>query len=729
MLDHNLVLKSDELYLAGDQLSDGSSEQAAGLYLRDTRFLNHLALKLNGTDLDRLSARTVGPSTALLTLSNGLLKLPDGTLLPHSIAVEQRIDLGSAMTVKVSIHNYSRLSLPAQLDLELAADFRDLFDIRGVKHVERGEIHEPSFDDHSNTLTMSYTGIDGNDTSTTVTFDQKAEVHHQGHSPQKKKRSAGPLPNFEHVARGAKAPPMCVATFKVDVAPGENWSVTATITPHPVGDIPVSDRVTVANDAPIRPAPIYSDNDAFDAFINRCDQDLEMLMTSFPQGTLPAAGIPWYVAPFGRDSLIVGLQTVHIFPERSEATLRVLASMQGTQIDTWRDEQPGKIIHEMRYGEMARTNQIPQSPYYGTVDATPLFVWLFAETVAWTGDQQLYRDLLPNAKRAMEWAEKYGDADGDSLVEYDTHTPDSVHISNKGWKDSSDSLNYRDGRRATGEIALVEVQGYVYASYARMADVADRMGDHDWSDELRRKAERVRRTVEETFWMEDEGFYAQALAGDKQHEKKQVDAISSNAGQLLFSGLPSPERAARVAERLAQPDMSSGWGIRTLSTKMPTYNPISYHNGSVWPHDNSLIVEGLRRYGHAAQVLDVVNAIYEASRTYPLQRLPELYCGFAREGARANAPVDYPVSCSPQAWAAGAGFLLLKSVLGLRLDADHSQVLVDPFFPTWLDSLTHVDLEAFGTTYSVAVQRRQDDYNVGTDGPVVREPFATPTPV
>lgn len=727
MLDHNLVLKSDELYLAGDQLSDGSSEQAAGLYLRDTRFLSHFALKLNGTDLDRLSARTVGPATALITMANELLKLPDGTLLPHSIAVEQRVDLGSTMTVKVTIHNYGRLSLPARLDMELAADFRDLFDIRGVKHVKRGDIHKPTFD--GDTLTMRYTGIDGKDASTTVTFNQTAEVQTHGHAPQKTKAAAGPLPNYEHVARGAKAPPMSVATFAVDIAPGDEWSVTATITPHPVGDVPVSERVTVANDAPIRSAPVYSDDDAFDQFVHRCDKDLEMLFTSFPPGTLPAAGIPWYVAPFGRDSLIVGLQTVHIFPQRAEATLRVLASMQGTQIDKWREEQPGKIIHEMRYGEMARTGQIPQSPYYGTVDATPLFVLLFAETVAWTGNQQLYRDLLPNAKRAIEWAETFGDADGDGLVEYDTHTSDSDHISNEGWKDSSDSLNYRDGRRATGEIALVEVQGYVYAGYARLADVADRMGDHEWSDELRRKADRIRHTVEATFWMEDEGFYAQALASDEGHEKRQVDAISSNPGHLLFCGLPSPERAARVARRLAQPDMSSGWGIRTLSTKMPTYNPLSYHNGSIWPHDNSLIVEGLRRYGHAAQVLDVVNAIYEASRTYPMRRLPELYCGFAREGARSDAPVDYPVSCSPQAWAAGAGFLLLKAMLGLRLDADHARVLVDPFFPTWLDSLTHVDLAAFGETYSVAVQRRQDDYKIGADGPVVREPFAEPVRV
>nr|MBA2276820.1 amylo-alpha-1,6-glucosidase [Chloroflexia bacterium] len=407
---------------------------------------------------------------------------------------------------------------------------------------------------------------------------------------------------------------------------------------------------------------------------------------------------------------------VHVYLTRAVGILRVLAALQGTREDAWKAEEPGKILHEIRYGEMARTGAIPHTPYFGTVDATPLFVLLFAETVAWSDDRVLYADLLPNVRRALDWIERYGDLDGDGLVEYRTEAGASGHISNKVWKDSGDSLHDRAGRQVRGAIAAVEVQGYVYAACARLAEVAARMGDTAWAAELRERAERMRRTVEDLFWLEDDGFYAQALDG----EKRRVDAISSNPGHLLFCGLPSPERAARVAHRLAAPDLNSGWGIRTLSAAMPTYNPMSYHNGSVWPHDNSVIVAGLRRYGHTDLALDLIEALFQASLADPLQRLPELYCGFPRSDTLGDAPVTYPVSCSPQAWAAATGHLLVRSLLGLEVDHTSRRVRIDPVLPVWLSRLTHTNLAAFGATYDLDLARHGDHITVDSDGPLER---------
>jgi glycogen debranching enzyme len=340
---------------------------------------------------------------------------------------------------------------------------------------------------------------------------------------------------------------------------------------------------------------------------------------------------------------------------------------------------------------------------------------LFAETIRWTGDESLYRELLPNVQRALEWIEQWGDRDRDGLVEYTTQSPNGVRIVHQGWKDSHDSLHDVDGRSVTGTIALVEVQGYVFAAYRWLADIVARYGDARWASELRDRSDLVRHLVEDRFWLPEEGYYAQAL----DEQKRPVRAISSNPGHLLYCELPSPERGRLVAARLRQPDLDSGWGVRTLAASMATYNPMSYHNGSVWPHDNSLIAAGLGRYGEIDGLERITSALFTAAEHLPDHRLPELYCGFPRnEDAAADGPIQYPVSCSPQAWAAGAAPLLMRAMLGLEADLDQGAVCVAPAFPAWLSWVRIDGLEALGRRFDLEVARDGAGYRVQSDGPI-----------
>lgn len=431
-----------------------------------------------------------------------------------------------------------------------------------------------------------------------------------------------------------------------------------------------------------------------DGFIRRCDRDLALLYTTFPEGSVMAAGVPWYMAPFGRDSLITALQTMHVYPGRSASTLSVLAALQGAGTDPFREEEPGKILHEMRYGAMARTGHIPHTPYYGSIDATPLFVMTFAEHDRWHRDDALYEALLPNVRRALRWIERSCEAGG-GFLRFTGTAEDSAHISQQGWKDSFDSLHFADGREVDGPVALVEVQGYVYAAYAWLADVVRGRGDHTWADELAARAATIRALVEDQFWNEGTGYYAQALDGDG----TPVDSISSNPGHLLYCGLPLPDRAARVAAHLGDASMLTSWGIRTLSSGMATYNPASYHNGSVWPHDTSLAMAGLARYGHVDLATTIATRLVETSRFDKDQRLDELYCGF--DDHPGAGPVPYPVSCRPQAWAAGAGLLALRTMLGL--EPGGHQVSVMPPFLDRISSLEAGPFSAQGATFSVRV--------------------------
>lgn len=635
MLHSDVLLKNNELCLVGRAAERGGIHET-GLYLRDTRFLSAFTARVSGTPLDVHSVRTLSATEAIITATPARGYENQTGIVESSLVVHQRITLSAALDVAFEVQAFGGWTRDIHLEIELASDFRDMFDVRGMTPKQRPTLRDPVLHDDGR-VSLAATGADGQ----TVRLEIAASP-----SPTLAK-SAIVKRSSDDVAIPVKL------TFGMNLADGGIHTVELSLLPVPFGaahePVPAADtRLVVA-----------SDNPDLDAFVHRAELDLAMLQTSFPEGSMPAAGIPWFIAPFGRDSLIVALQTMHVYPERVWATLQVLAANQGTKLDPFREEEPGKILHELRYGDMARSGQIPHTPYFGSIDSTPLFVMAFAQAYEVHRDESMYHVLIPHVRRALAWIEEYGDLDGDGLIEFGDKSKDSVHITQQGWKDSHDSLHWANGDEVDGPIALVEVQGYVYAAYDWLANVAEIRGNSDWAAELRNKAERIREAVETSYWLPEAGFYAQALDG----EKRPVDQISSNPGHLLYCGLPAPERAACVAERLMRPDMLTRWGIRTLSSTMSRYSPMSYHNGSVWPHDNSLIMAGLRTYGFSKESSTIATALVRLSAHDPEHRLSELYCGFDDTDERLG-PVNYPVSCRPQAWAAGCAHMTIQAFLG-----------------------------------------------------------------
>jgi len=698
MLENDIVLKSGELYLVGNISTDGSRERATGLYLRDTRHLSRFRVTINDMEPELLSAFPRNATHGAIISANPHLRCNNGeVVLAQQILLEQSIMLDDRLRVTFTVQNFHRSAVALTLKMETAADFRDLFDVRGFPRSDRGTWRVPRLDDRE--ITFGYTSLDGLIAETRITFDRDPHFVRRRLATDLNKGMDPILPGTEELpfAHETRKMPEVLAMFDVTLEPQECWLLSVEVIPIPACGPPIVG--TVPRDS--TPALVQSNNRTFNKLMLRCRQDLEALQTSFPDGALPAAGIPWFVAPFGRDSVIAGLQTLPLYPERSVGILRVLAALQGTKIDAVREEQPGKILHEMRYGEMARLGEVPHSPYYGSIDATPLWLWLFAETVAWTGDEDLFRELLPNARLAVDWIQRFGDVDGDGLVEYLGTAHTRGYITHQVWKDSYDSLNHADGAPVSGPVAAVEVQGYVYAAYRKLAEVCSEFNEVEWATELRQRAEAIRCLVEDQFWLPALEFYAQALDGAKQP----VKVLSSNPGHLLMCELPSQDRAERLMRRMLQADLNSGRGIRTLSSEAITYNPMSYHNGSIWPHDNSMIGAGFFRYreweaGHA-----ITTALFDVAQEEDLFRLPELYCGFGRHGNYEEAVVPYPVSCSPQAWAAGAMPLLVCSMLGMEVDLKSRRLTLSPSLPKWLDEITIYDLTVLGSRGSLIVRR------------------------
>jgi glycogen debranching enzyme len=675
-------MKEDGLVLVSDD--DGSLPLGAtsplGLYYHDTQFLSGFALRINGQPPALLSANTEQNYVGAFQLTNRSATLDDGTILPsQSLSVRRTRFLVDGLRERVGILNCNPGKVRLRIELEFDASFRDMFTVRGY-HSVAPNVEAIPVEVIPSGIRFQRLGRDGVRRTTDVTMRPPPD-RIEGHTFILERELA----------------PQEIVTYELAIVPREDGAGTA---PAPRDFDEALDALNARYRRFLRGCTNYStSSESFDdELLLRSALDIRALIETEDTGPFVTAGIPWYAVPFGRDGLIAAYQTLAWDPDIARGTLRLLARYQGTKVDAFTEEEPGKIFHELRRGELARLGEIPHRPYYGTVDATPLFAMLFAETVKWTGDRQLWRELLPAAERALTWCDTYGDADHDGYIEYGASPSD---LRNHGWKDSANSLSDPSGQPAALPAALVEAQAYVYAAKRGLADLYAIDGETERAATLRAEAAALAERFERDFWMENEGCYAQALDGNK----KQVPAVTSNAGHALWAGIARPDRARRVAERLMAPDMFSGWGVRTLSSTYPTYNPMSYHNGSVWPHDNSLIAQGFVRYGFREEANAIIEALIEAGKRFPNARLPELFCGFQRDLRFSSRPADYLVSCIPQAWSAGMVFLCLRSLLGLEPDLERRRVLVDPALPVWLDRIEVQHLHAYDSLISFRVRR------------------------
>jgi glycogen debranching enzyme len=695
------VLKAGDMFMLnnahGDVRPDG---RGLGLFLGDTRFLSTYDLVLNGTHPVVLRAGPAAAQHSVIQMANPDLLEQGGdvseevVLRRHSLGVVRDRTVSDRLSERVTVTNYTTLPQRARLTLMLDADYADIFELRGLVRERRGDrlANEWSPDG----LTFTYRGLDRIVRRTVISLEP--HMH----------RAATTVPNAELDTAGT--------TLELDwlIEPGRSETLNIEV------------RAEIRDDSPPHTPPrpwtvgatIETNHVLAERALERSRADLNLLINDGPAADerYIAAGVPWFSCLFGRDSIITSLQLLAVRPEIAATTLSVLARLQATEVDEFRDAAPGKILHELRTGELARTDEIPHTPYYGTVDATPLWLMLLDEYERWTGDSALVDQLWPNALAALGWLDRYGDLDGDGFIEYQRQSERG--LVNQGWKDSADSNRNRDGTLAEGPIALVEVQAYAFAARRGMARLARRRGDEELAALQDAAAEALRQRFEKAFWMEDVGTYAIALDG----AKRQVTGIASNAGHALWTGIADPQRAARTAEVLTGRGMWSGWGIRTLSAETIGYNPIGYHLGTIWPHDNAICAAGFARYGLSEETRLVAGALFEATAHFREARLPELFCGFDR--ATSPLPVPYPVACSPQAWAAGSLYHLMSATLGFRPDARAQRLeLVRPALPTWLPSLrvrglrvgdAHVDLE-FGAqeqSISVEVLRRTADLDV-----------------
>jgi glycogen debranching enzyme len=663
------VLAHADTFAVLDQAGDipFAVEEELGLFFRGTRHLSQLEILAGGSPPFFLSARVTPDNVrSVANLTNNDVE-EDGRQTPRSTVSIRRSTLlcGPQMLVRLVLHSFYLEPLRVKLAFRFSADFTDVFEVRGLRRARSGVRRPPRHE--GGALVFGYRGLDDVERSTRCEITG-AEVHWQGEQATLELLFA---PQEERVIDVA------ITCLNEEVGRG-TWQGLAVPAAEALRER--EQRLWQAERTSFQPS-----DEGLGMVIAQAMADVFMLTVPPEPGTWHAvdryiyAGIPWFATVFGRDALITARQLLHFAPGLARGVLRVLAALQGKTENPERDEEPGKIIHEARYGEMAATGEVPFGRYYGSVDATPLFCMLLGAYVRATGDLALARELWPNALAAVEWMERYGDRDGDGYLEYQRTSEHG--LVNQGWKDSGDAIFHRDGSLAEAPIALVEVQGYRYAALVGLAELADTIGVEQGAG-WRREAAALRERINTEFWMEDEGTYALALDRDK----RKCAVVASNAGHLLFCGVPDTPRAESVAARLLRADLFCGWGVRTLASGQPRYNPMSYHNGSVWPHDNSLIAAGLRRYALVDGVLQILTALVEAALHFEDRRLPELFCGFGRR--RDAAPVPYPVACRPQAWAAGSIFLLLEAALGLETDALQRRIVFrQPHLPAWLSAL------------------------------------------
>ena len=691
------VLKEGQLYLIADRAGDVTAlnVEGHGLYYRDTRHLSLFELDISGTRLVLLSAAGELNFMSNLQFANDTVLGPTGELVaePRTISVRRNRFLHDRLHERLGLVNYNRHPLRLTVRFTLGSDFRDMFEVRGYARRgadEGGEVLP--IDVLSEGVLLAYRGRDGLERRTRITFEPPPDSVEIVNDRLRALGANQTDPRDD----GHLVPPIAAAVFALDLAPLQVRSITVDVLPevehgpraHANGSIGLDAAFLGIRDSYERwrsaCTAIETDHEVFDQLLRRAHQDLRLLIDDIDGDLVPTAGIPWFAVPFGRDSLITAMQTLPLRPDIAAGTLRFLARHQGNDRNDYRDEEPGKILHEVRRGELAKLGRVPHAAYYGSVDATPLFIMALGEYVDWTGNLDLARELLPHAERGLRWMAEFGDLDGDGFLEYQSRS--EAGIRNQGWKDSPDSASYADGRPAEPPIALAEVQAYAFASQRRMADLYTWLGQPERARQQRAAAEKTRLRFLTQFPMQDENgpFWALGLDGDK----RPIDTVTSNPGHALWAGLLRGEQAWLTVRRLMADDMLCGWGVRTLSSRAATFNPMSYHNGSVWPHDNALLALGMKRVGADAAATEVASQVLEAGMRFPITRLPELYCGFTRDRRYQSTPAQYPVSCSPQAWAAGSAFMLLQALLGLEVDALEGAVRLRPQLPVWLGRIS-----------------------------------------
>jgi glycogen debranching enzyme len=694
------VLKHGNRFLLTDSFGDiHPDSRGLGLYHGDTRTISCSVLRVGGGRPVLLQTSVGGNYRGGIQMTNPAAdRNPDMKVHPdlqdglagRTIGISRERLIGAdGVEERLRIVNHAGRPAQVVVELDLGSDGADIFEVRGYPRPERGRLLPVAVT--TDRVTFRYDGLDGVQRLSHLAFTEPAQRVE---------------PVVEYAQDGSDTGAAVHLTWVLEPGAGEtrelSWTTWCTDRPAPP---PERDETATQEDlaALFPPVPrvsadegaaayhawergtttVESDHELFNLVVKRSVSDLRLLVNEGPgpDQRYVSAGVPWFTTLFGRDALITAFQSLAFRPQVAVETLEVLAAYQATEDDPWRDAEPGKILHELRTGEMARAGELPHTPYYGSVDSTPLWLILLGATFDWTGDRAMVDRLWPNALAALEWIERYGDRDGDGLIEYERRSERG--LLNQGWKDSGDAIRDRAGRECHAPIALAEVQGYVFDAKRRMARLARMRGDEALGDRLDREATELAARFEAAFWVEDQRYYAMALDADK----RQADAIGSNAGQCLWSGIVSQERSGDVIERLLQPSMFSGWGIRTYASDQPGYNPIGYHTGTVWPHDTSLIAAGFKRYGHHEASNRLVGPMMEAAQRFPDYRLPELFCGFDK--TQAVIPVSYPVACSPQAWAAGSSFLFLQTMLGLRAHADVGELeLMHPHLPDWLGKVT-----------------------------------------
>jgi glycogen debranching enzyme len=652
-----LVIREQDLFLLTDTSGNVPPDNPSGfgLYHQDTRHLSVYDFSFaDARPVVLLSTAELGFSEEQM-LTNPAMPCLQGRILPRgSVEARRQRVVQGVLEETLCVTNYNIFPIEIDVVYTLDADFVDIFEVRGSTREKRGQILPPRMED--GTMIFAYVGLDDRRRETRISFS---------HPPLSTKEGR--------------------VTFRLSLGHRESATIRLLVAtdgrskaPRGMKRLaPISSRYRQWMESG---AQVVTNNEFFNAVLERSFTDLRMLWNEDGDGGYLAAGTPWYDAFFGRDSAIVAMQTLAYKPEIARHALKMLARWQGKKDDPWRDEEPGKILHEWRQDEMTATGELPFSPYYGSVDSTPLFLLLAGEYHAWTADLPLLRELEPNLRAALHWIDVLADIDADGYIEYEAHS--AAGLVNQGWKDSPDAIVNTDGTLAKPPIALVEVQGYLYAAKKKLAPVLAALGDQELAQRLSREAAQLKRSFSRDFWLQESNFLALALDGDN----RQVATITSNPGQALWAGIVQRRLASAVADVLMRNDMFSGWGIRTLSTASNRFNPLGYHLGTVWPHDNALIAMGFKKYGFEDESNEVATALFDAARSFPYYRLPELYTGSAR--STHQTPVPYPVACRPQAWAAGSFPLILQAILGLVPNApEHELLIVRPRLPYWLDNV------------------------------------------